>query len=554
MTNSESIERESMSFDVIIVGGGPAGLAAACQLALLAQEQQHELSICLLEKGAEIGSHILSGAVLESRALNELFPDWKERGAPLETAVQSEDVLYLRSEKSSLRVPDLLVPAALHNKGNHVISLGDLCRWLAGQAEGLGVEILAGYAAADILKDDQGRVSGVLTGDMGIGKDGLPTANFTPGYALHATYTLFAEGSRGHLGKQLIRDYQLDQGCSPQHYALGIKEIWEVPAEVHRPGHLIHSLGWPLSDSGTSGGGFLYHFDKQQIAVGLITDLNYENPWLSPFEEFQRLKTHPAFASVLGEGRRVSYGARTLVKGGLQSLPKQVFPGGLLVGDDAGTLNFLKLKGTHTAMKSGMLAAAAVFQALQSDSPAELLDYQQRFEQSWLHEELHQVRNCGPAMHKFGTLAGAAFCWIDQTLFRGRLPFTLKDQVADHEALKPADQSQRIDYPAPDNRLTFDRLSSVYLSNTYHEENQPAHLQLIDPEIPTSYNLPRYAEPAQRYCPAAVYEIVRDDGVPRLQINAQNCVHCKACDIKDPTQNIRWVAPEGGGGPNYPNM
>jgi electron-transferring-flavoprotein dehydrogenase len=543
-----------MQFDVLIVGGGPAGLATACRLAQLAREHQRELSICLIDKGSEIGAHILSGAILETRALAELFPDWKELGAPVSTAVVSEDVLYFPSGKSSIRIPDFLIPAALHNHNNYIISLANLCRWLATQAEALGVEILAGFSAAELLKDELGTITGVLTGDMGIGKDGEPGPNFTPGYALHAKYTVLAEGCRGHLGKAVIRDFELDRDRTPQHYGLGIKEIWEVPAASHRQGHIVHTLGWPLAESKTSGGGFLYHTDNNQVVVGLITDLNYENPWLSPFEEFQRMKHHPALAKVLAEGKRISYGARALAKGGLQSLPRLVFPGGLLVGDDAGLLNFLKLKGTHTAMKSGMLAATSIFKAFEENTPAVLENYQQAFEVSWLREELYLSRNCAPAVHKLGTLLGAAWCWLDQTIFQGKLPFTLKDNMADHEALKPADHCLRINYPKPDNKLSFDRLSSVYLSNTFHEENQPCHLQLLDPDTPIQFNLAQYDEPAQRYCPAGVYEIVHDNEVPRLQINAQNCVHCKTCDIKDPTQNIRWVTPEGGGGPSYPNM
>jgi len=547
-------ERESMHFDVLIVGAGPAGLATACRLAQLTRETQRELSVCVIEKGSEVGAHSLSGAILETRALDELFPDWRQMEAPINTPVTTEDVLYLVSANRSLRFPDFLLPPDLHNKGNQVISMGLLCRWLAQQAESMGIEILPGFAAAQLLKNAKGEVEGVLTGDMGIGKDGEPTDNHVPGYALYARYTVLAEGCRGHLGKQVIGDYQLDAGRSPQHYGLGIKEIWEVPETVHRPGHVVHTLGWPLSENNTTGGGFLYHSADNQVVLGLITDLNYENPWLSPFEEFQRMKQHPVFAAVLAQGKRLSYGARALTKGGLQSLPKLVFPGGLLVGDDAGLLNFMKLKGTHAAMKSGMLAAASLFKAFENDTPALLEDYQQAFELSWLHEELQRTRNCAPAVHKFGTLTGAAFCWIDQIVFRGKLPFTLQDHIADHDALKPADHCNRILYSRPDNKLSFDRLSSVYLSNTFHEENQPCHLQLLDPETPIRFNLAQYDEPAQRYCPAGVYEIVRDNDVPRLQINAQNCVHCKACDIKDPTQNIRWVPPEGGGGPNYPNM
>lgn len=549
-------ERESMAFDVVVVGAGPAGLATACHLARLAQARNQELSICVLEKGAEVGAHIVSGALFDPTALSELFPDWRERGAPATTAVTDESVYYLRSDQGSNRIPDFLVPPGLHNQGNYVISLGNLCRWLAQQAETLGVEILAGFSAATLLNDDSGRITGVITGDMGIGRDGAEKGSYTPGYALHARYTVLAEGCRGHLGKQVIERFQLDRDATPQHYGLGIKEIWEIPTAKHRAGSILHTLGWPLGHGRTGGGGFLYQMEDNQVSVGLITDLNYSNPWLNPYEEFQRMKQHPVYADILTGGKRLSYGARALVKGGLQSLPQLEFPGGLLVGDDAGFLNFLKLKGSHTALKSGMLAAEALAEALATEDPPASLDgYSRAFRDSWLYQELHQVRNCGPAIHKFGTLAGAAFSWFDQTLFRGKLPFTLRDTVPDHATLTPAAQAPRIDYPKPDGVLTFDRLSSVYLSSTFHEEDQPCHLQLHDPDIPVRINLAQYEEPAQRYCPAAVYEIVREEAQsPRLQINAQNCVHCKTCDIKDPSQNIRWVTPEGGGGPNYPNM
>jgi electron-transferring-flavoprotein dehydrogenase len=545
-----------MTFDVVIAGAGPAGLATACRLAQIAQQTGQTLSICLLEKGAEVGSHILSGALLDPVALTELFPNWREAGAPVTTAVTTETVHYLPSATSNIHIPDALVPADTHNQGNYVISLADLCRWLGKQAEALGVEILSGFSASELLLDDSGHVCGVQTGDQGIERDGSRSANFTPGYQLFARYTVLAEGCRGHLGKQVIARYKLDQGRTPQHYGIGIKEIWEIPAEKHQAGRVLHSLGWPLSASNSTGGGFLYHLDNNQVSVGLITDLNYENPWLSPFDEFQRLKHHPLYAHYLQGGKRLSYGARALTKGGLQALPELAFPGGVLVGDDAGFLNFLKIKGTHTAMKSGMLAAQAIADALQTAEPPKVLSsYQQQFEQSWLQTELHKARNAGPLIHKFGMLIGSALTWFDQTLFRGKLPFTLHDETPDHATLKAAEHSPKINYAKPDNVLSFDRQRSVFVSNTFHEENQPCHLQLLDVNTPIQFNLAQYDEPAQRYCPAGVYEIVRDSGAPpHLQINAQNCVHCKTCDIKDPTQNIRWVPPEGGGGPQYPNM
>ena len=548
--------RESMEFDMVIVGGGPSGLAAACRLTQLAAEAGQALEVCLVEKGSEIGAHILSGAVLSPKALDELFPDAAELGAPLGVPVEEDRFYFLVNEVNRILLPPWTIPKETKNRGNFTLSLGNLCRWLGEQAEAAGVNVFPGFAAAEVLYDEQGAVKGVATADMGVGADGQHKATFEPGYELHAKYTLFAEGCRGHLGKQLIERFGLGAAATAQHYAIGLKELWEVPAERHHAGRVLHNIGWPLGRvRGPGMGSFLYHQEKNQIALGLIVDLAYRNPHLSPFDELQRLKHQPLFAETLAGGRRVSYGARAIVKGGLQALPKPSVPGALIVGDDAGFLNMLKIKGTHTAMKSGMLAAEAVFEALgRGDAHTELADYRQRVEGSWLGRELRRARNVGPALHKLGPLLGSAYAFVDQTIVRGRMPFTLKDRVADHDQLLDAAKAPKIDYPKPDGVLSFDKLSSVFLSNTNHEEDQPCHLTLADAELPIRDNLPAYDEPAQRYCPAGVYEVVEEAGGPRFQINAQNCVHCKTCDIKDPAQNITWVAPEGAGGPNYGNM
>ena len=549
------MERESMEFDVVVVGAGPAGLSAAIKLSQLAQQQEQEISICVVEKGSEVGAHILSGAVFETSALDELLPDWQSMGSPLTTEVKEDVFYYYTSGKSAFQIPNLFLPAPVHNDGNFIVSMGNVCRWLAEQAENMGIEVYPGFAAAEVLFNDDGSVKGVATGDMGISAEGEQKDSYMPGMELHAKYTLFAEGCRGHLGKQLIAHFGLDEGKDPQHYGIGIKEVWQIKPELHEEGKVIHGLGWPLAESGSSGGAFMYHAENNEVYIGLITDLNYSNPHVSPFEEFQRWKTHPKTAQYLEGAERLAYGARALAKGGLNSLPKMNFPGGLIIGCDAGTLNAVKIKGNHTAMKSGILAAEEVAAALMSDSPAaDLTNFEARISASWLGKELKSSRNFAGYMHTFGALIGSAAVWFDQTIMRGNMPFTLRDRKPDHACLKPAAESKKIDYPKPDNVLTFDRLSSVFLSNTNHEEDQPCHLQLMDTSVPIQVNLPMYDEPAQRYCPAGVYEVITDGDEPRFQINAQNCVHCKTCDIKDPSQNIRWVTPEGLGGPNYPNM
>ncbi|WP_461521838.1 electron transfer flavoprotein-ubiquinone oxidoreductase [Porticoccus sp.] len=541
-----------MDYDVVIVGAGPAGLAAACRL----KQVNENLSVVVVEKGSEVGAHILSGAVFEPRALDELFPEWRELGAPVNTEVREDDI-YVFTKERGIKVPSLFAPKTMHNHGNYIISLGNLCRWLAEQAENLGVEVFPGFTAADILYGEHGEVRGIITGDMGVASDGTHKDAYMPGMELRAKYTFFAEGCRGHLGKQLIERFALDKDTQqPQHYGIGIKELWRVPPENHHLGLVVHSAGWPLNESDSSGGGFLYHLEDHQVALGLITDLSYSNPYVSPFDEFQRYKHHPVIKQYLDGGERISYGARALVKGGLQSQPKMTFSGGLLIGDNAGTLNFAKIKGIHCAMKSGMIASEVAAAAIAADRQQdELSEYTQSYQESWAYKELYQQRNFGPAQHKWGNILGSAYAFIDINIFNGKLPWTLTDPTPDFSKMKPARESKKIDYPKPDNKLSFDKLSSVFISNTYHEEDQPCHLLLKDQDVPVSHNLPLYDEPAQRYCPAGVYEIVESaDGSKRFQINAQNCVHCKTCDIKDPSQNITWVTPEGSGGPNYPNM
>ncbi|MBT8519375.1 electron transfer flavoprotein-ubiquinone oxidoreductase [Polynucleobacter paneuropaeus] len=544
--------RESMDYDLVIVGGGPAGLSAAIKAKQLAQSSGKELSVCVLEKGSEIGAHILSGAVMDPKALGELFPDWQAMGAPLETPVSQDQFLFL-TEDRSYSVPEWLLPECFQNKGNYIVSLANVTRWLGQQAEALGVEIFPGFPAADILYNAQGAVCGVVTGSMGLDKEGNPTEQFQLGMELHAKYTLFAEGSRGHLGKQLISRFALDEDCDPQTYGIGIKELWEVDPVQSKPGLVVHTAGWPL-ESDTYGGSFLYHLGNNLVAVGLVVGLAYQNPYLSPFEEFQRYKLHPKIRETFEGGKRLAYGARSLTAGGLNSLPKTIFPGGALIGCDAGFLNASRIKGSHAAIKTGMLAAEAAVAALSENRSHDMLAaYPAAFQNSWLYTELQQARNFKPWMSK-GLYLGTLMVGLEQKIFGGNVPWTIHHRHADHECLEPASQHQEIAYPKPDGKISFDRLSSVFLSNTNHAENQPAHLKLQDAAIPVSLNLKTYAGPEQRYCPAGVYEYIEKDGEACLQINAQNCIHCKTCDIKDPSQNIIWVTPEGGGGPNYTSM
>ena len=543
------MERESMEVDVAIVGAGPSGLSAAIRLAQLAAENDSELTICLLEKGSEVGAHILSGAVLEPKALDELIPDWKQKGAPLNTEAKEDKFLFL-TKTGSFKMP---TPPQMHNKGNYIVSLGNFCRWLKEQAEELGVQVFEGFAAAEILYDENGAVAGVATGDMGVDADGNQKDSFTPGYELHAKYTFFAEGCRGSLTKGLFEKFDMRSNANPQSYAIGIKELWEIDPKKHHQGKVVHTIGWPLN-SETYGGSFLYHLENNQVAVGFVTGLDYKNPHLSPFEEFQRFKTHPAMRSTFEGGRRIAYGARALNEGGFQSIPELVCPGGAIIGCAAGFLNVPKIKGSHNAMKTGMIAAEAAFAKLNGEGSKVLTDYPALLKESWVWDELYRVRNIRPSF-RWGLWIGLLYSALDTFVLRGKAPWTFK-QHADHTTLLPAAQAPKIEYPKPDGEVSFDRLSSVYISNTNHEEDQPVHLTLKDPSVPISVNFEIYGSPEQLYCPAGVYEIVEDadDKGPRLQINAQNCVHCKTCDIKDPTQNIKWVVPEGGGGPNYPNM
>ncbi|MAL52925.1 MAG: electron transfer flavoprotein-ubiquinone oxidoreductase, partial [Pseudomonadota bacterium] len=542
------MERESMDYDVVIVGGGPSGLSAAIKLAQLFKESKQEKSICVLEKSAEIGGHILSGNVFQTTALDELIPDWKEKGAPLNVSVKRDVLKFLINDKLSVNFPSFIMPT-MQNHGNYIISLANLCRWLAEQAETMGIDVFPGFPASELIFDGE-EVKGVITSDMGVSENGDKKDSFQPGMEILANdYVILSEGCRGHLGKQVIKKFKLDEGKDPQHYGIGFKEIWEVDNDLFEEGLVAHTNGWPLPND-TPGGSYMYHAENKQILLGLIVPLDYSNPHLSPYDEFQKWKSHPDIKKYLKNGKRLSYGARALIKGGLQSMPSMEFPGGYLIGDNAGTLNFSKIKGSHTAMKSGIEAAKVI----NSNLNGEQKNFDEHLKTTWLYKELYQSRNFGPFFHKFGGFLGAAFNAIDQFIFRGNLPFTLNHPTPDHACLKKASECKKIDYPKYDNEITFDKLSSVYLSNTYHEEDQPCHLVLSDPNLPISHNLELYDEPAQRYCPAGVYEIVEEDGKKRFQINSQNCIHCKTCDIKEPSQNINWVAPEGGGGPNYPNM